>query len=46
MGDIVLIKEEDLKVPQNVWKLGKVVDLVKERDGKTHRSKPLTTKLL
>ena len=42
MGDMVLIKEEDLKVPRNVWKLGKVVDLVKERDGKTHGSKPLT----
>ena len=41
MGDIVLIKE-DFKVPQNVWKLGKVVELVKGRDGKTRGAKLLT----
>ena len=34
MGDIVLIKE-DFKVPRNVWKPGKAVELVKARDGKT-----------
>ena len=41
MGDIVLIKE-DFKVPRNVWKLGKVVGLVKGRDGKTRGAKLLT----
>ena len=41
MGDIVLIKE-DFKVPQNVWKPGKVVELVKSRDGKTRGAKLLT----
>ena len=41
MGDIVLIKE-DFKVPRNVWKLGKVVELVKGRDGKTRGAKLLT----
>ena len=40
MGEIVLMKE-DLKVPRNVWKLGKVVELVKERDGKTRGAKLL-----
>ena len=33
MGEIVLMKE-DLKVPRNVWKLGKVVELVKKEMGK------------
>ena len=41
MGDIVLIKE-DFKVPRNVWKLGKVVELVKARDGNTRDAKLLT----
>ena len=34
--------EEDFKVPQNVWKLGKVLELVKGRDGKTRGTKLLT----
>ena len=42
MGDIVLIKE-DFKVPRNVWRLGKVVELVKGRDGKTRGAKLLKT---
>ena len=41
MGDIVLIKE-DFKIPRNVWMLGKVVELVKARDGKTRGAKLLT----
>ena len=41
MGDIVLIKE-DFKVPRNVWKVGKVVELVKGRDGETRGAKLLT----
>ena len=41
MGDIVLIKE-DFKVPRNVWKLGKVVELVKGRDGNTSGAELLT----
>ena len=41
MEDIVLIKE-DFKVPRNVWKLGKVIELVKGRDGKTCGAKLLT----
>ena len=39
--ETVLIKE-DFKVPQNVWKPGKVVELVKSRDGKTRGAKLLT----
>ena len=38
MGDIVLIKE-DFKVPRNVWKLGRVVELVNGRDGNTRHVK-------
>ena len=41
MRDIVLIKE-DFKVLRNVWKLGKVVELVTGRDGKTRGTKLLT----
>ena len=40
MEDIVLIKE-DFKVPRYVWKFGKVVELVKGRDGKTRGTKLL-----
>ena len=38
MGDIFLIKE-DFKVPRNVRKLGKIVELVKGRDGNTRGAK-------
>ena len=41
IGDIVLIKE-DFKVPRNMWKLGKAVELVKGRDGNTRAAKLLT----
>ena len=41
MGDMVLIKE-DFKVPLNVWKLRKVIELVKGRDGNTLGAKLLT----
>ena len=41
MGDIVLMKE-DSKVPRNVWKLRKVVELVKGRERKTRGAKLLT----
>ena len=36
--ETVLIKE-DFKVPRNVWKLGRVVELVNGRDGNTRRAK-------
>ena len=41
MGDTVLMKE-DFKVPRNVQKLGKVIELVQGRDGNTRGTKLLT----
>lgn len=38
MAYIVLI-EENFKVPRNVWKFGKVVEILKVKDGNTRGAK-------